>query len=700
MALDPAPLLRPRSIAVLGATDRPGSYGDIVLRNLERSGFEGVLWGINPNRERIGELPCVPAVRDLPQPVDAVISVIPAAGVPAAIREAGEIGCGGAIVISAGFGEVESGRNLEAELRRAALEHELPVCGPNCNGIAAPHARATMWGDSLGPLEPGGIAMITQSGNVGVNALGSRRGIDFHTVVSTGNQAVLGASDWLDALALSDGVRSVALFLEDEGDGEKLARALARCAEREVGVAVLKVGSSEAGARAAAAHTGSLAGDARVFKALVEEAGGAWAEDPHDLLELARAMGAPRARPARPGGMAVLTCSGGDSGVAADAAERAGIELPPLSERTRERLEPLLPAAATIDNPLDYTAMIWGNAELLEEMIRIVGEDPAFAQVMLFYDHPNGPIDPSWDSVRAGIVAGSRHSRASVIVASTLPDLLDVEAVGQLARHGVPAIAGLASAISAVAALRGPRPDPARLREVAAAAAGVRGSPGEGEWLDEADGKALLAAAGIAVPEGRVVGGLAEARAAATELGYPVAVKLTRAGLLHKSEVGALELGIDDPAALDAALGRLAALPEAGECRYLVERMAAGRAELVVAARADGVVPVLVIGLGGIWTELLDDVAVVPLPAAAGRVEEAIRSLRGAGILTGGRGQDALDLGAAAQLAASAGELLLEHRLDLIELNPVLVGREGAVAVDAVIARRAVERSATTAASG
>src|SRR5690606_11427131 len=162
-----------------------------------------------------------------------------------------------------------------------ALEHELPVCGPNCNGIAALHAGATMWGDSIGRLEPGGIAMITQSGNVGVNALGSRRGMDFHTVVSTGNQAVIGASDWLEALARAEGVRSVALFLEDEGDGERFARALARCVEREVGVAVLKVGSSAAGARAAAAHAGSLAGDARVFRALVDEAGGAWAEDPH-----------------------------------------------------------------------------------------------------------------------------------------------------------------------------------------------------------------------------------------------------------------------------------------------------------------------------------------------------------------------------------------------------------------------------------
>ena len=168
--------------------------------------------------------------------------------------------------------------------------------------------------------------MISQSGNVAVNALGSLRGIGYHTVVSTGNQAVVDASDWLAALANEDGVRSVAMFLEDDGDGPRLAEALARCAEREIGVAVLKVGASAAGARAAAAHTGAVAGDQRVFRALVEEAGGAWARDPHELLELARALAEPRARPRGDGGLAILTCSGGDSGVAADEAERIGID--------------------------------------------------------------------------------------------------------------------------------------------------------------------------------------------------------------------------------------------------------------------------------------------------------------------------------------------------------------------------------------
>ena len=164
-----------------------------------------------------------------------------------------------------------------------------------------------MWGDSVAPLEPGGVGMISQSGNVAVNALGSRRGIRYHTVLSTGNQATLDASDWLAALCERDGVRSVAMFLESDGDGARLAEALALCADRGVRVAVLKAGSTEAGQRAASAHTGAVAGEQRVFRALIEEAGGAWARDFHELLELARVLAESRARPRGDGGLAILT---------------------------------------------------------------------------------------------------------------------------------------------------------------------------------------------------------------------------------------------------------------------------------------------------------------------------------------------------------------------------------------------------------
>ncbi|HWH19788.1 MAG TPA: CoA-binding protein, partial [Solirubrobacterales bacterium] len=295
MTPDPTPLLHPRSVAVVGANDRPGSYGDVIFRNLAAAGFEGAVYGVNPKRDEVHGKPCVPTVADLPEPVDAVVVAIPAAACAPVLIEAGERGCGGAIVLAAGFGETAAGRPLEEELRAAARLAGIPVCGPNGNGVVSVAARAPLWGDSVERLSPGPVAVITQSGNFGVNALGSDRGIGFHTVVSTGNSAVLEPSDWLEALATTEGVASIALMLESDGDGARLARALATCAEHEIGVAVLKVGSSERGARAAGAHTGALAGDQRVFAALLEEAGAAQATEPGELLELARALAVPAA---------------------------------------------------------------------------------------------------------------------------------------------------------------------------------------------------------------------------------------------------------------------------------------------------------------------------------------------------------------------------------------------------------------------
>ena len=245
--MDLNPLLAPRSVAVVGASDREDSYGGTVLWNLKRAGYTGEVWGVNPKRDEVLGHPCVPEVAELPEPVDALVVAIPAAAVPAAVLAGAERGCRGAVVLAAGFGEVSTGRVHEQELRRIARAHDLPICGPNGNGIVAVAERAAIWGDHLGRLRPGPVAMVTQSGNVGVNALGSRRGIGWHTVVSTGNQTVSDASDWLAALAERDGVRSVALFLESDDDGAKLADALALCAERGIGVAVLKVGSSAAG---------------------------------------------------------------------------------------------------------------------------------------------------------------------------------------------------------------------------------------------------------------------------------------------------------------------------------------------------------------------------------------------------------------------------------------------------------------------
>ena len=263
--MDVSRLLHPRTVAVVGATERPGSYAGQTLLNLKMAGYRGEVWGVNPRRTSVYGLPCFPSLAACPSPPDAVVVAIPAAGVVDVVKEAGALGCGGAVVYGAGFGEIAGGAAREAELAAVAAAHDLPVCGPNGNGIVALHERAPLWGDAMRPFEAGRVALVSQSGNFAVNALTANRGLRLHTVISCGNSVALDPAAWVAELAAEEGVGSIALYVEGDGDGGHLCEALARCAEHGVGVAVLKVGSSAAGSAAAAAHTGALAGDQRIY---------------------------------------------------------------------------------------------------------------------------------------------------------------------------------------------------------------------------------------------------------------------------------------------------------------------------------------------------------------------------------------------------------------------------------------------------
>ena len=694
--MDLTRLLRPRSIAVVGASERDDSYAGETLLNLRGAGFAGPVWGVHPTREQAHGYECFPSLSELPEVPDAVVVGIPAVSVPEILDEAGALGCGGAIVYGAGFGEVAIGAEHERRLREVAGRHQLPVCGPNGNGIVVVASGAAMWGDALAPLTAGAVAMVSQSGNIAVNALAGRRALRFHTVVSCGNAAVVDPAEWVRALARDEQVRSVALYLEGDGDGALLCEALAECTERGVGVAVLKVAESSAGAAAATAHTGALAGDQRVFRALVEEAGAAWAADLHDLLELSKALAVRRRRRAAgaPGGLAVLTCSGGDSALAADECARLGLRLPLFSSETAERLRDLLPEAATVGNPLDYTALIWGDVERLRDIVVAAGDDPAVDRVLVFYDQAaDSGRGGSWAAVREGIRQGAAASTTPVLVSSTLPELLDESAALSFMDAGVPAVAGLRTGVAAAAALDRPGASPARLRETAATARATRVPPASAaasslngrRWLSEHEAKELLRQAGLPVVDGRLVDDEDDAVVALSELGGRVAVKLTAPSLQHKADVGAV---IVDLATEDAVRAAHRGLVELGivDAHVLVERMAPPGAELLVAARADAVVPCVVVAVGGVWTEVLDDAAIVPLPASPAQVEQAILGLRAVPVLIGARGAAKVDIAAAAGLAAAAGELLMAEGLELIELNPVFVHERGAVAVDAVAA--------------
>ncbi|WP_062429114.1 acetate--CoA ligase family protein [Herbidospora daliensis] len=660
----PARLLAPRSVAVVGASTRPGSYGNQAVANLVTAGFPGAVYGVHPTAREVHGVSCVPTIGDLPIAPDALVIATPAATVPGLLREAGERGCGGAVVLAAGFAEVPGGRPLQDDLRRIALDHDLPVCGPNGNGIVSVVGRAPMWGDAYLPRRPGPVALVSQSGNVAVNALLSRRALRLHTVVSCGNQAVLNASDYLAALAELDGVRSVALYLETEDPG--LPNALALAAEQGIRVAVLKAGASERGAAATSAHTGAVAGDHRVLKALVEEAGGAWARNPHELLELAKTLSHRSAPGVRGSGVLVVTCSGGDAAVAADEAARLGIPLPALNAGTVDKLKSLLPGTATAANPLDYTAVIFGETRRTAGIITAAGGDPAIGAVLAYYDRPeemDAEQTHAWDAALEGITAAELD--VPLVVAATLPELMPEATAEHLTDLGVIPVAGLTEGLLCANAVTA-RPDPGRLRKISEQ---VSRSPGR--WLREVEGKALLKAHGVAVPKGAVAENAEDAEALRKELGT-VVVKVDSPDVRHKAAEGGVILGVSTQKDLERALRQIPP-------PVLVEEMVPQGVEIMISVRYDAVTPVVVIALGGACVEVFDDAAVIPLPVTAERVAGAVQKLRAARLIP--------DLKALARTAVAIADMTRREGFALVEVNPVILRGRTATAVDAVICR-------------
>ena len=670
-------LLAPGSVAVVGATDRVGAYGRHVLENLLRAGFGGRVVAVNPGRGEVLGVTCVPSLADA-GPVDAVVVATPAPTVADILATAADLRCGGAVVLAAGFAEIGDGA---AQQRLRAAAGAMPFVGPNSNGIVAVTARAPLWGDAVTLPDPATAttALVTQSGNLGVLALAHRAGLGLHTVVSLGNAACLDAAAALDHLAATPGVRVVAAYLEADGDGARTATALARCAERDVRVVLLKAGRSAAGRTAGGAHTASLSGEHAAFAALAREAGAVLVTSLHDLVETARALAAGRRDPR---GCAVLTCSGGDAAVAADLAADAGVCLTTWAPGTLAALAGALPATATPTNPLDHTNLVWDDPPALARIGAAVAGDPDVGHALYLQDEPAG-LSPSdagqWRRTREGALQGLASRSVTPLLVATTPGQEPAGAVG-----------GLLPALIAVAALQAPAPSSDRLRAVAAAATTVAGRTGPGaragRWLAEHEALPLLAAAGVAVPAHGLATTPAEAGAVAARLGVPVAVKLSAPGLLHASEKGGVALGVEGATAAEAVARRLlgtTGLPIGA--RVLVAAMVRAGVEVLVSARADGVVPTLVVGLGGIWSEALADVVTLPLPATPDVVRAALLRLRGAGLLTGGRGRPGVDVDALVGLTCRVGELLLE-RADLVsvELNPVLVDDCGAVAVDAL----------------
>ncbi|WP_058041752.1 acetate--CoA ligase family protein [Streptomyces roseifaciens] len=660
-----------RSIAVIGATERPGALGRKPMDFLLRHGYEGRILPVNPRGGEVLGVPAHRSLTDAPGPVDLALIMVAADRVPGAVDDCITAGVPLAIIASSGFAETgDEGTVLQDDLVARARAGGLRLIGPNCIGAVSFNNRvlatfSPLFGAESVPFEPGTLAFVSQSGALGFGAasLALQRGLRPGWVVSTGNDADVTALEVLRELSAEPGCTGLLGYLEDIPD----TATLRLLAESGKPVALLKSGRTEAGGRAAASHTGALATDDRVLDAALRQLGIARVDDIDELLDVAQAFEFPL-RPKGPK-VAVVTTSGGSGILAADAVEDAGLELSSLSAESTAALAEIVPPFGAVDNPVDITATVLSDPSLFDKSLDVLIADPSVDIIIACFCVMAGP------DVEKAVTALSKAARKGgkpILVARTGADFLAPDAPAQLREAGLPDYPTPARALRAASALW----QVSRPRPTAAAPAGA-GAPAPAPDATEPQLKALLAAAGATVPRGRLATGPEDAARLVAELGGSAVAKAVVPGLLHKSEAGGVLVGItedDAPAAYD----KLAALGGG----VLVEELAADGVEVLVGARTSTLGTVLTVGLGGIFTEVLDDVSHRLLPLAPGDAEAMIAELRGAALLNGARGTAPADTAALARLLERIALTVQDWPEGFeLDLNPVRVMKDGGGAV-------------------
>ncbi len=684
-------LLCPRHLAFVGGRNLVEP-----IRQAKAFGFAGPIWAVNPKLENIEGIACFRSVNDLPEPPDATFLAVPREPTIEVVRELARMDAGGVIGYAAGFAELgEEGADLQRRLIEAA--GDLALVGPNCYGLLNALEGVALWasGHGLARVERG-AAIVAQSGNLALNVTMNLRSVPFAHVISMGNQACLGLADFIAVLAEDPRVTAIALYIEGITEVAAFADATIAALERGVPIVALKAGASELGSRLAVTHTSSLAGDDAIYDALFERLAIARAHSVPELLETVKLLSI--APPPSGSRLAVFTCSGGDSLMVADAAGPLGIQLPQPTPVQEAALQALLPDFATVANPLDYNTSLWGHREELVRCFSTMLAGP-YDAALLVLDYPHEGIagriecDISVDA----LIEAAHAAGIPAAVGSTLQELIPAEARARMIAAGVAPLQGLPEALTAISALmrygergeeirrdglenlRLPRPQPL---------------PSVPVLLNEVQSKGLLADFGLSVPARRAVAP-SLAVEAALEIGFPVAIKVLAPFIAHKTEIGAVALGIDSAQQVEAALaGMEASLAAAGQGpieALVVEAMVTDAVTelLVGVVRDEGLGLALVIGAGGVLAELVKDTQRLLLPTSRQAIGKALSRLTAAKLLWGYRGRPPADLEAAVGAIAAVAAFAEFYRDRLVELdvNPLLVlprGR-GAVAADALI---------------
>jgi acyl-CoA synthetase (NDP forming) len=716
----------PRSIAVVGASDTSG-WARFVAAGSKAAGFGGPLIPVHPVHRTVWGQPAVPSLRDLAEPVDLAFIMAPADAVERVLDDAAAAGVRNVIVLASGYREVgDEGRAQEDRLIARAAGHAITLLGPNCLGFVNGHARAAPFALTVPPsLQAGPVGIALQSGALGgvVLAFAYAHAIGVSTLATMGNEAMIATTDVLEYLVEDEATRVICLFLEQISDPVRFAAAAERAGRAGKPVVVLKVGASQAGRQAALAHTGAVAGDDAVVGAVLRQLNVIRVTSLEELLCTGALLGYGR----RPAGrrMGVVTTSGGACDLIADRATAEAIEIPPFAPETEAAITPHVPPFAAVRNPIDVTGYFLANRRTaaltaVDHVLDAVVADPGI-DFVLFTGLTLPDARPD-DEVLAGMLAerarwlGERIASAPVPVIPVGHTCVNLSRYGRelLEASGIRMLPGIDLGMTALGhALRWleNRADPgAEARGVQrdavfagntvpgedaglvrSAGPGVGGAdPGE-PW-SEAAARDLLASSGVPVVPGELVNSADDAVAAARRLGLPAVLKVCSAQIAHKSDIGGVAIGPGTEEEIRAAYARVRAageaVPGARIDGVLVSPMRTGGVELIAGVTADPTFgPVLAVGLGGVWVEVLRDTSLRMLPVDPGEVKRMLAELRGSPLLTGGRGGRPVDLDALAEVICLVGDtaVRLDGSLRALEVNPLWADGNRIEALDVLV---------------
>lgn len=689
MSLPPRPLdplFSPRSVAVVGASRRRDSIGWALLHNLVMSEFQGAIFPVNPTADVVHSLKCYPSVAAIPDPVDLAVVLVPKAGVQAVVDDCVAAGVKGLVVITAGFGETgEEGRAAERRIRDTVRRAGIRMIGPNCMGII--NTDETVRLDATfapTPAQRGSIGFVSQSGALGVAILNVARdlGIGLTQFVSMGNKADVSGNDLLEHWEHDPATRVVCMYLESFGNPRRFTE-IAKRVGRTKPILIVKAGRTAQGARAASSHTGALAGADLTVSTFLESCGVLRANTIEELFDVARALD----RCPLPAGrrVAIVTNAGGPAIMATDACVDLGLEMAELSEATRAELATFLPPEASLANPVDMIAS--ANEESYRRGVATVLADPNVDAAIVINVTPllSNPIE----IVEAIATAANAQGKPVLAVAMATEEFY---AETRRRPHLPPVYRFPESAARAMAQLARyaawrARPVEEATPKFAVDETAVRATlahPDRDGYLPPGDAFTLLERYGIPVAKWRVVDGadLAGAREAARAIGFPVVLKAIAPGLVHKTELGAVRVGLrDDHALADAVEAMRARLVAAGHppSGFLVQEMAEPGREVILGIATDPRYgPLLMFGLGGKYVEVFRDVRFGVTPLTRSEAREMVRSIRGFPLLAGVRGDAPVDLEALEDALLRLAQLAQEHpEIVELDINPFLAAKAG-----------------------